>query len=176
MCTNFDETVVVEGGIPDTFDIEVVSEIFIGNNVIIATVTGNSEYEFSLDNGPWQLSGEFENVSCGDHTVAVRDVLGCGILFKDITLIDYPKFFTPNGDGNNDTWTIKGIDSQPSAVIYIYNRFGKLLKQLSPTGPGWDGTYNGKKMPSSDYWFTLEYTEPINDEKRTFSAHFALKR
>ncbi|RZN81988.1 MAG: T9SS type B sorting domain-containing protein [Winogradskyella sp.] len=176
MCTNFDETEVVEGGIPDMFDVEVTSQTFTGNNMIIATATGNSTYEFSLDDGPWQLSGEFENVTGGDHIIAVRDVLGCGILYENITVIDYPKFFTPNGDGNNDTWTIKGIDSQPSSVIYIHDRYGKLLKQLSPTSPGWDGTYNGNRMPSSDYWFTLEYTEPTNDEKRTFSAHFALKR
>ena len=176
MCTNFDETVVVEGGIPDSLDVEVVSQTFTGNNMIVATATGNSEYEYSLDNGPWELSGEFENVTGGEHLVAVRDVLGCGILYENITVIDYPKFFTPNGDGNNDTWTIRGIDSQPAAVIYIHDRYGKLLKQLSPTSPGWDGTYNGNNMPSSDYWFTLEYNEPINDERRTFTAHFALKR
>ncbi|WP_299115083.1 T9SS type B sorting domain-containing protein [uncultured Winogradskyella sp.] len=176
MCTNFDETEVIEGGIPDTFDVEVSSQTFTGNNMLVATATGNSEYEFSLDDGPWQLSGEFENVSGGDHVVAVRDVLGCGILFRNVTVIDYPKFFTPNGDGTNDTWNIRGINSQPSAVIYIHDRYGKLIKQLSPTSPGWDGTYNGNRMPSSDYWFTLEYNEPLSDERRTFSAHFALKR
>ncbi|SHH31052.1 T9SS type B sorting domain-containing protein [Winogradskyella jejuensis] len=176
MCQNFDSALVIESGLPDTFDLEVTSQAFTGNNMIIATATGNSTYEFSLDNGPWELVGEFENVTGGEHTVYVRDVNGCGILSRDITVIDYPKFFTPNGDGNNDTWTIKGINTQPTAVIYIYDRYGKLLKQLSPTSPGWDGTFNGNRMPSSDYWFTLEYTEPTNNETRTFSAHFALKR
>jgi len=122
------------------------------------------------------LLGEFDNVSGGDHIVYVRDVNGCGILSRDVTVIDYAKFFTPNGDGNNDTWTIKGIDTQPTAVIYIHDRYGKLLKQLSPSSPGWDGTYNGNLMPSSDYWFTLQYIEPTTGENKTFSAHFALKR
>ena len=176
MCTNFDSTEVIESGIPDTFDVEVTSEAFTGNNMIIATATGNSTYEFSLDYGPWELDGEFEDVTGGDHLILVRDVNGCGILTRNVTVIDYPKFFTPNGDGNNDTWTIKGIDSQPTAVIYIFDRYGKLLKQLSPTSPGWDGTFNGNNMPSSDYWFSLQYTEPINDERRTFKAHFSLKR
>ena len=93
-----------------------------------------------------------------------------------ITVIDYPKFFTPNGDGNNDTWQIKGINSQPDAIIYIHDRYGKLLKQIGPTGQGWDGTYNGNRMPSSDYWFVLEYREPTTDERKTFRAHFTLKR
>lgn len=176
MCTNFDSALVIESGIPDTFDVEVTSQTFTGNNMIIATATGNSTYEYSLDLGPWELFGEFENLSGGEHTVYARDVNGCGIVSQDITVIDYPKFFTPNGDGNNDSWNIKGIDTQPAATIYIYDRYGKLLKQLSPTSPGWDGTFNGNRMPSSDYWFTLEYLEPINNEPRTFSAHFALKR
>ena len=176
MCQNFDSALVTESGIPDTFDVEVTSQAFTENNMIIATATGNSTYEYSLDNGPWELVGEFEDVNGGDHVVAVRDVLGCGIVFRNVTVIDYPKFFTPNGDGNNDTWNIEGINTQPSATIYIYDRYGKLLKQLSPTSPGWDGTFNGNRMPSSDYWFTLEYVEPTNSESRTFSAHFSLKR
>ncbi|TCK68655.1 gliding motility-associated-like protein [Winogradskyella wandonensis] len=176
MCQNFDSALVIESGLPDTFDVEVTSQAFTGNNMIIATATGNSTYEFSLDNGPWQLENEFEDVTGGEHTVYVRDVNGCGIVSRDVTVIDYPKFFTPNGDGNNDTWTIKGINTQPTAVIYIHDRYGKLLKQLSPTSVGWDGTYNGKNMPGTDYWFTLQYTEPTTGETKSFSAHFALKR
>ncbi|MDC3260665.1 T9SS type B sorting domain-containing protein, partial [Winogradskyella sp.] len=176
MCQNFDSTEVIESGIPDTFTVEVTSLAFSGNNMIIVTATGNSTYEYSLDNGPWQLDTDFENVTGGQHTVYARDILGCGIISEMVTVIDYPKFFTPNGDGNNDTWNIRGINTQPAAVIYIYDRYGKLLKQLSPTSPGWDGTFNGNRMPSSDYWFTIEYFEPIANEARTFTAHFSLKR
>ncbi|MFD1063954.1 T9SS type B sorting domain-containing protein [Winogradskyella litorisediminis] len=176
MCMSSDSALVIESGIPDIFDVEVTSQAFTGNNMIIANATGNSTYEYSLDLGPWQNFGEFENVSGGEHIVYVRDINGCGIITRDITVIDYPKFFTPNGDGNNDTWTIKGIDTQPAATIYIYDRYGKLLKQLSPTSSGWDGTYNGNFMPSSDYWFTLQYIEPTTNLQKTFSAHFALKR
>ncbi|GGI56586.1 choice-of-anchor L domain-containing protein [Winogradskyella haliclonae] len=176
MCAFSDATEVIESGIPDTFDVEVTSQAFTGNNMIIATATGNSTYEYSLDNGPWELVGEFEDVNGGNHVVAARDILGCGIVYRNVTVIDFPKFFTPNGDGNNDTWNIEGIVTQPSAKIYIFDRYGKLLKQLSPTNPGWDGTYQGNNMPSDDYWFRLEYIEPTNNEMRTFSSHFSLKR
>ncbi|SDZ84421.1 T9SS type B sorting domain-containing protein, partial [Bizionia paragorgiae] len=85
-------------------------------------------------------------------------------------------YFTPNDDGYHDTWNIYGIENQPDAKIFIFDRFGKLLKQLSPTGAGWDGTYNGNPMPTSDYWFTVDYREPGTDNKKSFKAHFTLKR
>ncbi|HET8838647.1 MAG TPA: T9SS type B sorting domain-containing protein, partial [Flavobacteriaceae bacterium] len=94
----------------------------------------------------------------------------------DVSIIDYQTFFTPNGDGYNDTWNILGIGNQPGAKIYIFDRYGKLLKQLSPTGPDWDGTYNGRPMPSDDYWFLVEYIEPLDGTLRTFKASFTLKR
>ncbi|NRD23372.1 T9SS type B sorting domain-containing protein, partial [Winogradskyella litoriviva] len=59
---------------------------------------------------------------------------------------------------------------------YIFDRYGKLLKQLSPDGSGWDGTFNGNLMPTSDYWFTVEYDEPTTDIRKEFKAHFTLKR
>ena len=176
MCVNTDTTQVIESGIPDVFDVQVTSLSFTGNNTITAVASGNSIYEFSLDQGPFQSSGEFQDVTGGEHIVYVRDVNGCGILSRPITIIDYPKFFTPNGDGNNDTWQIQGINAQPDAIIYIHDRYGKLLKQLSPTSSGWDGTYNGNRMPTDDYWFVLEYREQITNERKTFRAHFTLKR
>jgi gliding motility-associated-like protein len=91
-------------------------------------------------------------------------------------VIDYPRFFTPNGDGYNNSWNIVGIADQLSAKIFIYDRYGKLIKQLNPIGPGWDGTFNGDYLPSSDYWFTVEYTEPRDGTIRQFKSHFSLKR
>ena len=91
-------------------------------------------------------------------------------------VMDYPKFFTPNGDGYNDTWNISAINGQPNAKIYIFDRYGKLLKQLSPTGAGWNGTYNGNQLPTSDYWFVVEYNEPNTGDRKEFKAHFTLKR
>ncbi|NGZ90843.1 T9SS type B sorting domain-containing protein, partial [Psychroflexus maritimus] len=93
-----------------------------------------------------------------------------------VSLIDYPKFFTPNEDGFNDSWNIIGLANQSNAKIYIFDRYGKLLKQLSPSSEGWDGTYNGKPMPSNDYWFKVEYTDPRTGNRKTFKSNFTLKR
>ncbi|OMP29822.1 T9SS type B sorting domain-containing protein [Mangrovimonas sp. DI 80] len=155
---------------------EVASEIFADIHVIVASATGNGSYEYSLDGGPWQESGVFEDVTLGEHVVTARDIMGCGETSATVTVIDYPLFFTPNDDGYNDTWNIVGFSDQSATKIYIFDRLGKLLKQISPTGSGWDGTYNGAPMPSSDYWFLLEYMEPSTGQSKELRAHFTLKR
>ena len=141
-----------------------------------AIAFGSSEYVYQLDDGPVQETGQFENIGAGDHTLYVYDLTGCETRIITISAINYPYFFTPNGDGFNDTWNIIGLGDQPNAKIYIFDRHGKLLKQLSGSreSDGWDGTYNGNAMPSTDYWFTVEYEE--NGVNQTFKANFTLKR
>ena len=124
----------------------------------------------------------FTNVAPGYHTVFVRDVLtefGCQeLVLTGVSVIDYPKFFTPNGDGYHDTWNIIGLEGQTEAKIFIFDRYGKLMKQISSAGEGWDGTFNGQPAPSTDYWFTVTYSEYVGDVvvNKEFKAHFSLKR
>ena len=175
-CTIPATTTVVGSYPPESITVEVVTPAFSDNNTIEVTVEGVGDYEYNLDNGPWQDSPIFEDVLGGEHTVFVRDKLNCGQVFEIVIVIDYPKFFTPNGDGVHETWNIKGIKDQPNAKIYIFDRYGKLLKQLISSGNGWDGTFNGEKVPSSDYWFTVEFIDPIDNTMKIFKAHFTLKR
>lgn len=141
---------------------------------IVVTTTGNGNYNYQLDQFAVQESPVFENVSAGIHTIRILDLNGCDDAFLEVVVLKYPKFFTPNGDSRNDLWHIKGIVGQPYSKIYIFDRFGKLLKELYPNGDGWDGNYNGNPMPADDYWFTVDYTE--NGQKKEFKAHFAMKR
>jgi gliding motility-associated-like protein len=175
-CTIPATTTVIGSYPPESITIEVITPSFSDNNMIEITVEGIGEYEYSLNDGPWQDSPIFGDLQGGEHTVYVRDTLNCGQVFTIFIVIDYPKFFTPNGDGYNDTWNIKGIADQPNAKIYIFDRYGKLIKQLSPISNGWDGTFNGEEVPSTDYWFTVEFIDPIDDTMKIFKAHFTLKR
>jgi gliding motility-associated-like protein len=83
-------------------------------------------------------------------------------------------FFTPNDDTYNDTWNVIGLENQSGTIIHIFDRYGKYIKQISANGKGWDGTLNGSPLPSTDYWFTVEYTE--NGESKEFKSHFSLVR
>jgi gliding motility-associated-like protein len=145
------------------------------NNSVTITTSGKGNYEFSLDNefGPFQKSNFFDQVSAGIHDVYIIDTKGCGTVKKTIAVVGVPKFFTPNQDGFNDFWNIKGIDAtfNSKSIIYIFDRYGKLLKQMLPSSLGWDGTLNGAPLPSDDYWFTLEL-----EDGREVKGHFSLKR
>jgi gliding motility-associated-like protein len=141
------------------------------NNSIIIYTTGTGDYEYSLDGIHYQVNNEFSNLANGKYTVSVRDKNGCGIVNDTVYLLMYPKFFTPNGDGFNDTWKIKFSNNENDIVIKIFDRYGKLIKELSQNN-SWDGTYIGNQLPADDYWFTA--TRPNTDTE--YKGHFSLKR
>jgi valyl-tRNA synthetase len=158
-----------------------LSNAFSENQTVTITATGitipnqnGANFVYSLDFGPFQTSNVFTNLTPGEHTVEVRDENGCGSFVFTFTTIDYPKYFTPNGDSYNDHWNIIGLEPQHQAKIYIFDRYGKLLKQISPGSIGWDGNFLGNPLPSTDYWFKVEYLE--NNQNKEFKAHFTLKR
>lgn len=142
-------------------------------NSVTVLVTGLGDYEYSLDNENWQTSNVFTNIEAGIYTVYVKDLNGCGVATEEISVLGIPNYFTPNGDGYNDYWNIKGINSRLNAetIIYIFDRYGKLIKQLSPLSQGWDGNFNGNQMPSSDYWYSVKL-----EDGRVVKGHFSLKR
>jgi gliding motility-associated-like protein len=169
-------TATVTATTPATVMTVVQSEYFSDNATITVNVTGGSgTLLYSIDEGSFQSSNVFTGVSAGEHLVTVIDTEGCTYMTQEVLIIDYPRYFTPNGDGINDTWNIIGLN-QADAKLYIFDRYGKLLKQLSATqgSEGWDGTYNQAELPSTDYWFTLDYTE--NGVAKQFKAHFSLIR
>ncbi|AEH00200.1 T9SS type B sorting domain-containing protein [Lacinutrix sp. 5H-3-7-4] len=189
MCMSSDST-VVDVSEPPVISYELLTAAFADQHDVQVTASGSTAtsiavYEFSLNGGAWQLgtanadgsySHTFTNIPAGGIVVTARDVNGCGEVSEEIMVLDYPVYFTPNGDGYNETWNIYSISNYPDAKIYIFDRFGKLLKQISPLGDGWNGTYNGNPMPTSDYWFTVEYTDTATNTKKHFRAHFTLKR
>ncbi|MBT8245551.1 MAG: T9SS type B sorting domain-containing protein [Winogradskyella sp.] len=170
-----ERTVVVNASNIATIQGIEVTDASENNTITVLLAPGEGDYEFALNdpNSVYQDSNIFENVRPGIYTVFVRDKNGCGIIEKMVSVVGFPKFFTPNGDGQNDFWQVKGISSQfqQDTIIYIFDKYGKLINEISPTGSGWDGTYNGNPMPSSDYWFSVTL-----EDGRRFSSHFALKR
>lgn len=155
--------------------VNVVTTGFSDDNTIMVTAIGNGNYLYSLDGSTPQSSPSFSNVPIGYHTVTVTDQNGCSpTVVKNVVIFGFPAYFTPNGDGVNDTWNIFGFEYFENSEIQIFDRFGKFVKVIRPGDNGWDGTYKGAMLPSSDYWFVAY----INDFEVLFEhrGHFALKR
>lgn len=162
--------------VPNTITITPNELIAFGiDNVITAIVTPPStDYLYSINGSAFQSSNIFTNIPGGDYTLTVINQFGCGNITAPFTIVDYPNYFTPNADGYNDTWNIKGSSALDTAIIRIFDRYGKLLSEIDTNGAGWNGMYNNKPLPSTDYWFTIEYTK--DTIKKEFKGHFSLIR
>jgi len=175
-CVNFDSITTTFSSEPETFEANLITPAFSSGLATIEAIAsgGFGTYEYSIDAINWQSSPIFSDLQNGSYIVYVRDIQGCGILFsEELQTITYPNYFTPNGDGYNDFWNIR-LPNEYEGLISVYDRYGKLLKQLSAQGQGWDGTFNGNLLPSTDYWFKVEYFE--NNQRKEFKSHFSLKR
>jgi gliding motility-associated-like protein len=160
----------------DIAHIQSITVVDLANiNTVTVNNTGQGKYEYSLDEpfGPFQSSNFFDNVSAGIHQVYINDINGCGTVSKTIAVLGVPRFFTPNGDGYNDYWNLKGVNASfnSNSTILIFDRYGKLLKQFAAKSQGWDGTFNGSQLPSDDYWYTIKL-----EDGRALNGHFSLKR
>lgn len=167
-CENSFDFNLIRSDLPE---IQQINYGVLGNNYIEIIASGDGNFEYSIDGINYQDSNYFSNIQGGIYAVFVRDKDGCGEDSDEVIIIDYPKFFTPNNDGYNDLWQIKGISEFPNSEILIFDRYGKLLTQLASSDLGWSGLYNGKKMMSNDYWFRANL-----GNGQVFSGHFSLKR
>ena len=157
-----------------------VSDAFADKSFInVEVVNGTGPFQYQLDNNPFQDSNLYNDLSFGEHIITVKDNSNCTLISKEVSIFGYPKFFTPNNDGYNDYWNIPNYKNFIQAQISIFDRYGKLIKKLTPSEIGWDGNHNGNLIPSSDYWFILNYTEKDNNgesKSKFFKSHFSLKR
>ena len=123
----------------------------------------------------YQEENLFDNLEGGNYILEINDKNGCGSQIFEISLISFPNFFSPNGDGKNDFWQIKGGKKSfyKSGTITIFNRYGKIISAFTINDVGWDGTYNGKILNKNDYWFQAILINQNNEVKKR-SGHFSL--
>ncbi|CAZ96954.1 T9SS type B sorting domain-containing protein [Zobellia galactanivorans] len=155
------------------FEIDFVSDPFAENTTIDIVAEGDGNYLYSVDGLDFTSVNRFEGLSAGEHTAYITDAYKCSVLSKKFMVVDFPRFFSPNGDGVNDTWSIINVPQMENPEVTIYNQYGMLMRQLSGN-LAWDGTFNGGAAPSNDYWFRIEYTK--DGERKEFKSHFSLKR
>ncbi len=129
-------------------------------------VGGIPPYSFAWSNQVFDE--DIFNLGAGTYTVSVSDVNGCNLLYE--VSMDYqhqeclfiPDAITPNGDGYNDVWQIRGIELYPSAYIEIYNRWGQIMfKSNRGYTKKWDGTFNDKNLPIDTYFYVIKLNEKL---------------
>ncbi|PKB16115.1 T9SS type B sorting domain-containing protein [Flavobacterium sp. 5] len=166
-CTNKKTIEVIENNIPEIKNI-LVDE----TTVTIELVKSENYFEYSIDNITYQSSNVFTNVSSGLHMAYVRDTNLCSEDNKPFIVIIVPKYFTPNNDGYNDFWEVKGLLNYPLSEVTIFDRYGKLITQLNSSNHSWDGTFNKQQLPATDYWYVIK----LDKNSPEFKGHFSLKR
>lgn len=169
-CENSKTVTVLESAPPVIRHIS-TTEWTSDENTIAVSVSGNGDYEYSINGITYQDSPRFEDLENGIYKVYVRDRNGCGTDIEEIVLLMYPKFFTPNGDGINDTWRIPYSWFEPGMTAHIFDRYGKIVNSFESQDAGWDGNYNGNPLPSTDYWFIIEL-----GDGRKHKGHFSMIR
>jgi gliding motility-associated-like protein len=166
-CSSTKTITVVEHFAPKISRIDVE-----GTKAVIHTTKEASYFEYSVDGLNFQDSTIFYDVTGGLQTAFVREKSGCGYDSKQFVVLVFPSFFTPNNDSFNDIWEVTGMENYPQAQVTIFDRYGKLIAQLSRNKMSWDGTFNQIPMPVSDYWYALK----VDDNTPIFKGHFSLKR
>lgn len=147
-------------------------EVNSGTATIIMGDADLSNYEFAIDNGSYRSSNVFTNLSPGQHTAHARSINDCGDDARVFNVYMIPMFFTPNGDNINDSFTIAGMYAFPQATINIFDRYGKVVAALSSRNRSWDGTFNGNRLPATDYWYIIK----LDDKTPEIKGHFSLIR
>ncbi|MES2575754.1 MAG: T9SS type B sorting domain-containing protein [Bacteroidota bacterium] len=142
------------------------------NSIAIELTSSENYYEFSIDGEFFQDSNQFTHIPSGQHTAFVRAKYLCDMIQQDFTIFTISKYFTPNNDGYNDVWEIKEMKDYPNSSVLIFDRYGKLIKNILPTSSGWDGSFNNVGLPADDYWYHLK----LDNTKPEIRGHFSLKR
>ncbi len=148
-----------------------------GPNELTAIADGGfGGYEYFFNGESYGSEGIYTTTESGIVEVRVVDQNGCvavaSIPFEFTGMLELPNFFTPNGDNENDFWSPKNREFFPNIEVIIYDRYGRVVAELNQVSE-WDGMYDGKELPSGDYWYVVNQ----NDKRETrYVGHFTLYR
>ncbi|MFD2100168.1 T9SS type B sorting domain-containing protein [Flagellimonas iocasae] len=147
------------------------------NQITAVAEGGVEEYTFYFNDQNNGSDNTYYINRTDTYTVTVIDQNGCEVtaqIFMEFYDIEMPNFFTPDGDGLNDMWIPDNIEGFPDVLIIIYDRYGRVVERMTRDTAGWDGDYDGKPLPTGDYWYVIRLNGENDD--REFVGHFTLYR
>ncbi len=157
-----------------TPQVDVLNDVSVINEYVLPSLTTGDYYTETLGQGTQLYPGDII-----DETQTLFIYAADGNCYDESTFTVYvtyklivPQFFTPNGDGFNDTWGIthhKLLNAFDK--IYIFDRYGRLITIIRTNVETWDGTYKNNPLPADDYWYKVE-----GKDGKVYTGHFALKR
>lgn len=151
-------------------EIPIIETVISDGSDIIITTTNTGDFLYSLDGSVFQSNNIFSNIEGDFYTVFVKTNNCADTVSIQHLHFFIPAFFTPNNDGINDTFNLAGIEFYNSSEVFIYDRYGKLLKYTRNDSLSWDGTFKNQNLPTNDYWYVVII------EGQEFTGHVALKR
>lgn len=142
----------------------VISNIEVGSNTITVSVIGGTPpYKYSLDNILWQDSNIFNNLPRGEYKIYVKDDYNCAPIKVEIVVPNLVNVITPNADGVNDVIDYSALSGKQNLMIHIFDRYGTKIHQADKlNGYKWDGTVNGRRVPTGTYWYSVLWNENNN--------------
>lgn len=154
--------------------VPVIETVVVTLDSVTISTSNSGNFEYSIDGINYYNSNVFSLSTGGLFNAYVREKNNCGFDIEPFIFISAPKYFTPNNDGSNDYWKIKGIENFSDTHTYIFDRFGKLLFDINSNSSniGWDGTLNGVQLPATDYWYVVK----IIATNQIIKGHFSLLR
>ncbi|MFV0247998.1 MAG: T9SS type B sorting domain-containing protein, partial [Tenacibaculum sp.] len=165
-------------GIPNLQALSLAIDNTKKNKLIAQGKFGLPPYQYSFDDGSFSFENEITILKTKDYKIVVKDSRGCqtaSVIRGEYISIEVPNIFTPDGDGVNDYWYPINVEDYHDVRVFIYDRYARMINTFEGMHQGWDGTYQGKELPSGDYWYTISFKELSGEQKR-FMGHFTLYR
>ena len=146
-----------------------------GNTATVFVNGGLQPYEYSLDNITFQNSNVFTDIPRGLHKIYVRDAKKCQTVEKEFLIINLINIITPNGDGINDVLDYSDLRIKDNVSLQIFDRFGTLVFTSKENQFIWDGKLSGRTLPTANYWYVLNWTEPDTQIPISYKGWILLK-
>nr|WP_315030592.1 T9SS type B sorting domain-containing protein [uncultured Chryseobacterium sp.] len=153
----------------------VVTSIDISGNTVTVFVNGGTPpYKYSMDNINWQDSNVFPNVARGEAKIFVKDDYNCTPIDINITVPNLINVITPNDDGINDVVDYSALAHKQNLEVNIYDRYGvQLFKADKSNRYTWNGTANGRRVPTGSYWYSISWNETNKNNTANTPINFS---